>query len=274
VSSGLPQYLIDTTRARKIGKIQSGGFYLFQIPGTHHLLRPVVKLDEGHRQELQERRNEFFYSGDDGEGFLIFLGDEPHRNEEQYARAFLDAAEDLGVGRIAVVAGVHGPMPYDKDREISCVYSLPGMREELTRYAVKFSNYEGGATIGVYLADRAEQRGIELLVFYAMVPSYDFSESSVLTQRMAMGEDFKAWYDLMRRLNHMFKLDMDLSDLGRRSEDLISEWDSKINELAEKMPQLKVREYMKGVNEGFTEVPFMPLSEVWEEELGHLFDDT
>jgi len=47
VSSGLPQYLIDETRARKIGEIAPDGFYLFQIPGTHHLLRPVVQLEEG-----------------------------------------------------------------------------------------------------------------------------------------------------------------------------------------------------------------------------------
>jgi len=274
VSSGLPQYLIDTTHARKIGRIRPGGFYLFQIPGTHHLLRPVVKLDEGHRRELRERSNDIYYSGDRGKGLLIFLGDEPHQNEEQYARAFLDVVEGLRVRRVAIAAGVHGPMPYDKDREISCVYSMPAMRDELARYAVKFSNYEGGTTIGVYLADRAEERGIELLVFYAMVPSYDFSESSVLSQRVTMGEDFKAWYDLMRRLDHMFKLDMDLSDLERRSDDLTSEWDSKIDELARTMPQLGVRHYMKRVNEDFTEVSFVPLSEVWEEELGHLLDDS
>ncbi len=274
VSSGLPQYLIDETGARRIGEIQPAGFYLFQIPGTHHLLRPVVKLDDGHSRELRERRNEFFYAGDDESGFLIFLGDEPHRNEEHYAQAFLDVVESLGIKRVAVVAGVHGPMPYDKDREISCVYSLPGMKEELTSYAIKFSNYEGGATIGVVLADRAEARGIEVVVFYAMVPSYEFSESSALTQRMAMGEDFKAWYDLMRRLNYMFKLGMDLSDLQSRSENLISQWDSQIDALARKMPQLRVEEYIKQVNDDFTEVSFVPLSDVWEEGLGDLFGDS
>ena len=273
VSSGLPKYLIDETQARKIGEIKPDGFYLFQIPGTHHFLRPVIKLDEGHREELRGRRNEFFYSGDDERGFLIFLGEEPHQNEEQYAEAFLDAIEELGVQRVAIVAGVHGPMPYDKNREISCVYSLPGMKEELSKYAVKFSNYEGGATIGIYLADRAEQRGIEIVVFYAMVPAYDFSKGLVTVQRMAMEEDFKAWYDLMIRLKFMFKLDLDLSDLERRSEELISEWDSKIDQLEKEMPQLGVRAYMEKVNRDFTEVSFVPLSDVWEEELGHLLED-
>jgi len=273
VSSGLPQYLINQTRARKIGEIKTDRFYLFQIPGTHHFLRPVVKLSEGHRQELRERKNEFFYAGDDEGGFFIFLGEEPHQNEERYAQAFLGAVEDLGIRRVAIVAGVHGPMPYDKDREISCAYSLPKMKDELTRYAVKFSNYEGGATIGTYLADKAEPRGLELLVFYAMVPAYDFSRSGVVIQRMAMDEDFKAWYDLMRRLNHMFKLGMDLSDLEERSRKLISSWDSQIDELARKMPQLQVRAYLEKANEEFTEMPFVPLSDVWEEQLGDLFEE-
>lgn len=274
VSSGLPRYLIDETQARKIGEIKPDSFYLFQIPGTHHLLRPVVRLSEGLREEMEERKNEFFYSDNEGGEFLIFLGEEPHQNEGQYAEALLDAVEELGVRRMAIVAGVHGPMPYDKDREISCVYSLPELKEEITKYAVKMSNYEGGATIGTYLAHKAEPRGIEAIVFYAMVPAYDFSRGSVLTQRMAMDEDFKAWYDLMRRLKFMFKLDMDLSDLERRSEELISTWDSKIEELEQEMPQLEVRDYMEEVNEDFTEVSFMPLSDVWEEELGHLFDDS
>ncbi len=34
ISSGLPQYLIKQSGARKIGEILSDGFYLFQIPAT------------------------------------------------------------------------------------------------------------------------------------------------------------------------------------------------------------------------------------------------
>lgn len=273
VSSGLPQYLIGRTRATRIGEIKPDGFYLFQLPGTHGLLRPVVTLEEGHRVELEQRRNEFFHAGDDEGGFLIFTGEEPHLKVEQYAEAFLDAVEALGIERVAVVAGVNGPMPYDKEREISCVYSLPRMKEELQRYAVRLSDYEGGATIGVYLADRAEERGIELVAFYAMVPAYDFSQASSGVQRVSAEEDYKAWYDLMRRFEYMFGLDLDLSDLEKRSEALISAWDTRIAQLEEKMPRV-VRAYMEQVNEDFTERSFDPLSHAWEEAVGDLFEDS
>ena len=83
ISSGLPQYLIQKLNARKIGSIQSEGFYLFQIPGTHDLVRPVVKFKEGFPEYLQKRSNEFFYSGDKKKGLVIFLGDEPHLEAER-----------------------------------------------------------------------------------------------------------------------------------------------------------------------------------------------
>ena len=274
ISSGLPQYLIEQTGARKIGEIKPGGFYLFQIPGTHHFLRPEVKLEEGYRQELSSRRNEFFYAGRDKKGLLIFLGEEPNLYEERYAEAFFDAAEELGVRRVAAVGGVYGAMPYDKDREVSCVYSLRGMKADLAKYAVKFSNYEGGTTIGTYLVDRAEQRGVEFLDFYAFVPAYDFSELSTRLQGLRIENDFKAWYELMKRFNHMFGLEFDLSDLERRSDELMSSMDAKIAELERKMPELKIREYMASLASDFTEMPFMPLDEVWERELGDLFKDT
>ena len=273
ISSGLPQYLIEQTGARRIGTIESDGFYLFQIPGTHHFLRPEIKLDEGYRQELRIWKNELFYSGDDRKGLVVFLGEEPHLNVERYAEAFFHAVKELGVRRVAAIGGVYGAMPYDQDRQISCVYSLPEMKDELTRYAVKFSSYEGGTTIGTYLVDRAEQSEVEFLVFYAFVPAYDFSQSSAHPQGIRIENDFKAWYDLITRLNHMFDLGIPLSDLERKSDELTSSIDNKIAQLERTMPRLKVREYMETLAEGFVEMPFMPLDDLWERELRDLLDD-
>jgi len=274
ISSELPQYLVEKTGAEKIGEIKPDGFYLFQIPGTHHFLRPEIKLDEGYRKALEVRRNEIFYTGDDEKGLVIFLGDEPHLNEEQYAEALFDVVEALKVKRVGAVGGVYGPMPYDRDREISCVYSLRRMKKELAEYAVKFSNYEGGTTIGTYLVDKAEHRKIEFLVFYAFVPAYDFGQLSLSQQQgIRIETDFKAWYDLLRRFNHMFKVDIDLSELEQESEALINSMEDKIEELQKEIPQLNIKEYMAQVGEEFTEMTFMPLDDVWERELGNLFDD-
>jgi predicted ATP-grasp superfamily ATP-dependent carboligase len=273
ISSGMPQYLIDKIGARKVGEIKDESFYLFQIPGTHHFLRPVIKLDEGYRRSLEVKKNEVFYSGDERKGLFIFLGEEPHLNAERYADAFFDLVEALDVQRVAAVGGVYGAMPYDRDRNVSCTYSLRGMKSELAEYAVRFSNYEGGTTIGSYLLDKAEQREIEYLVFHAFVPAYDLSQLSVPLQGMRIENDFRAWYDLMRRFNHMFDLGFDLTDLARDSDELTASMATKIEELDKQAPQLKIREYIDGLASDFTEMAFMPLDDVWERELGDLLDE-
>ncbi len=147
-SSGLPQYLINKTGAKKIGEIKSDSFYLFQVPGTHHFLRPEVKLVEGHREDIERRQNEFYYTGDEEKGLVIFVGEEPHLNAERYAGALLDAVQALGVKRVGAVGGVYGAMPYDRDREVSCVYSLKSMKEDLSKYAVRFSIMRGAQRLG------------------------------------------------------------------------------------------------------------------------------
>jgi len=273
VSSALPQYLIDHLRARKIGEIESREFYLFQIPGTHHFLRPEIKMEDGYRQSLRYHKNEIFYTGDEKKGLFIFLGDEPHLKADLYADTFFQAAKALGVKRVGVVGGVYGPVPYDKEREVSCVYSMRSMKQEMSEYAVRFSNYEGGVSIGSFMADSAERNGIEYFSFYAFVPAYDFSELSSLLQGVRIENDYKAWYDLMRRFNHMFGLGIDLTDLQRQAEELTTSMATKIGELERRLPQLKIDEYMNKVSENFVETPFMLLDDVWERELGDLFED-
>ena len=72
----------------------------------------------------------------------------------------------------------------------------------------------------------------------------------------------------------MFGLGIDLSELKRRSDDLIISMTSELNELDRNMPQLQVKEYLEEMASEFTEKPFMPLGDVWERELKNLFDDS
>jgi predicted ATP-grasp superfamily ATP-dependent carboligase len=272
VSSELPRYLIRHTQARRIGHIKSDPFYFFQIPGTQGFLRPEIKMEDGYRQSLTKHSNEIYYSGDDRRGLVIFTGDEPHLFIERYTEAFFNVAVELGVKRVCALGGVYGSIPYDKDRDISCSYSLKHMREELTEYAVRFSNYEGGASLGSYLADWAEQAKIEYFTFYAFVPAYDFTHLAQQLQGLRIEDDYRAWCELMRRINHMFHLGIDLSDLEHQSDALTTSVAAKVDELQKKMPQVNVKAYIESLSANFNETPYMPL-DVWERGLGDMFDD-
>ncbi len=273
ISSGLPAYLIQKLEARKIGEISRDRFFLFQMPGAHHLLRPEVHTKEGVVQEMRVIKSELHYAEFGEKGLVIFLGEEPHVNEEEYAEAFLDVAEALEVGRIMAVGGVYGAMPFNKDRDISCVFSMEEMRKEMEEYAVRFSNYEGGTTIGSYLAYHAGQRNVEYICFHGFVPAYDFGQVMLPAQSVRIEDDVKAWYDILRRADFMFHLGIDLSELRIQSDELTTSMEEQMEELARQAPQLDVHAYMQKLEEEFTENPFMPLDDVWERELGDLLDD-
>lgn len=272
VSSGLPRYLIKRTGAHQIGSIRPEGFYIFQFPGTHDLMRPVVKFGEGYPLSLDGQHNEFFYSGDEQRGLIIFVGDEPHLDIERYTAAFLEAASRLEVRRIITFGGVYGEMPYDKERTISSSYSLKRMKDELDELSVKFSDYHGGASIGSYICKRASEHDVELLTLNAFVPTYDFDSITEVSNTIRIENDFMAWLGIMRRVNYMLKLDVDLSDLEKKSDHLLRVVDDKINELDRAAPQLGVRAYINRLSEEYSENPFTPLDDVWEDEIRRLFD--
>jgi proteasome assembly chaperone (PAC2) family protein len=272
-SSELPKYLIEQLRARKIGALKADPFYVFQVPGTHALFRPEIKLEDGYRVELRVKQNEIYFAENGDKPVFIFLGDEPQLNIERYTEAFFSLVKEFHVSRVIALGGVYGAVPYDKERQVTCTYSLRPMKDELAEYAVSFSNYEGGVSIGSYLADRAEKLGIEYLVMYAIVPLYDLTQLSPLLQTLMIEQDRKAWYDVMRRVNHMLKLGFDLSDLERASRQLIQTFDAKIDDLEKAIPQVNVREHLSRLTADFVEPSFMPLDDVWKKGLGDLFKD-
>lgn len=274
ISSGLPQYLIQQTGARKIGEISGDGFYLFQIPGTHDLVRPVVKFVDGYPQALETQRNELYYTEIGQYGLVIFLGDEPHLDIERYVKAVLDAARALKVKRIIGLGGVYGELPYDKERMISSTYSQSPLKDELDELAVNFSDYHGGASIGSFLCRRAGDEDMEYVSMYGFAPTYDFSSMSQGGNGIRIENDYMAWLGIMRRINFMLKLDFDLTDLQAKSKRLIETVDAKIEEIDSVAPQLGIRDYMARLSDEFDEVVFDPLDEMWEDELRRLFDDT
>ncbi len=272
VSSGLPHYIVQQTKAVQIGRLRPDGFYLFQVPGTHDLMRPVVHYKEGYPEVFDTQHNHFYYTGDGQHGLVIFEGDEPHMDVERYVASFLEAARMLGVKRIVGVGGVYGELPYDKERMISCTYSLREMKDELANLGVTFSDYNGGASIDSVIAKRAGEQGMEFVGLYAFVPAYDFSLVSQAGNTIRIENDFTAWLGIMRRVNYMLRLGIDLLDLENKSHHLADLVRTKIDELETAAPQLGVREYLRKLSEEFQEITFNPLDPLWDEELKKLLN--
>jgi len=273
ISSGLPQYLVERTKARHIGTIKPDGFYLFQFPGTHDLMRPVVQFVDGYPEALDSPSNNLYYTEIDGHGIIILLGDEPHLDIERYVRTILDAADELKVAKIIGFGGVYAEVPYDKERTISCAYSKRSLKEELDKLSVNFSDYHGGAAIGSILCRRASDRNMDYVSFYSFVPNYDLSRFEALENTIRLENDYMAWMGVMRRVKYFLQVNFDLDDLERKTKHILTILDEKVDELDARAPTAGIRDYFERLSASFSEELFDPLDDVWENELRRLLDE-
>ena len=146
--------------------------------------------------------------------------------------------------------GVGFEVPFDKERLISCTYSLKKMRKELDDYAVTFTNYDRNATIAMVINHYSNARGIECIGMTARTPSYQIS--------LPFSSDKMAMYDILRRIRHMFGINLDLSGLERDSKQQVSDFEKSIKKLCTDNPELapQITIYMEQVEKGFEEFPF------------------
>ena len=229
ISSGLPRYLIEKNGGRQVGQFSeyvNRMCYPFQVAGTHDAFRPSAAFNEGLPSVAMSRQNSFY---EIGSGLVVFLGEEPWYRLDIYAEAFFSAIQELGVQQTVAVEGVNGPAPPDLERRITCVYSRAEMREQLERHGVQFSSYGSrgrqGPTIGMALVSVAHYQYPDVQMFRmgAMAPMYPFMTSN--NNQLGITQDHRAYYDILRRLRSLFKIEMDLSELeqmgNRESQELL-----------------------------------------------------
>jgi proteasome assembly chaperone (PAC2) family protein len=160
---------------------------------------------------------------DAGNGLIIFRGGEPWFRMDLYGQAFFEAISELGIQQTVTVEGYNGPAPPDLERRVSCVYSKSDMKENLERHGLQFSSYGSrgrqGPTIGMALVNMAhfEHPEVEMFRLGAMAPMYPFTSSN--GQQVGISTDHRAFYDIMRRLNSIFGLDLDLAELKSLGEE-------------------------------------------------------
>ncbi len=258
ISSGLPRYLIDKLQARRVGSMGmdiSKLCYPFQVPGTHDTYRPRVSYRDGLPDTDMRRDNNFF---DAGNGLIIFLGEEPWFRLDIYADAFFQAVTQLGVSQTVAVEGYNGAAPPDMERSVSCIYSQAEMKEAMDKLGVRYSNYgsqsRNGPTIGMALITAAHFHHPEVAMFRlgAMAPMYPFLTSN--NDPVGVSRDHRSFYDIMRRINSIFGLDVDLSELLHLGEAESQELKDTLEKIGSTNPT--ARELIDRARTDFNYVPF------------------
>jgi proteasome assembly chaperone (PAC2) family protein len=243
-ATGSIEYLVKKLGAKRFAEIPISRFHIFQLPGQLSL-RPYIKIEDGILTEHSFPQNQFFYrvNPNADNDVILFLGTEPNLNWEEYADAILGIAEEFAVVRIYLLGGVLDRTPHTREPAVSCAGTSRELNEEMRKYSVQFTNYEGPGRFGSTLLYICQKERRPMVTITARVTYYP--EFNVVIPRNP-----KAIRAVVRRLNTLLRLNLDVSDLDKESE----EFEAKLGFMMSQNPELKA--YVEELEKDFVEVKY------------------
>jgi proteasome assembly chaperone (PAC2) family protein len=229
VSTGTVAYLKEKLKAEKFGEIRPSAFYDFSS------LRPQTVIENGLIKELKFLSNEFFYwkSEKSVHDLIIFLGVEPHLKWNEYVDSILRLAEQFKVERIYTVGGTYDQVPHTVEPKVTAVVSDPGLREELKKYNIELTEYQGPSSIHTVLLAAAKRRNIESVSLWGHAPHY------------IQVKNAKVCYGILKGLTKMLEIELDLQEIIGASEYL----DEQVGQAISQKPELQ--EYVKDLEKEY-----------------------
>lgn len=261
VATGSVKYLLKKLGARRLAEIPIERFHIFQLPGQLSL-RPLIKIKDGILKEHHFSRNQFFYwvNPNADNDLILFLGTEPNLNWKEYAEAILSLAKELGVIRIYLLGGVLDKIPHTREPGVSCVCSSEQLKEEMQKYKMSFSNYEGPGRFGTTLLYLCQKRGGEMVSLTARATYYP--EFNIIIQYNP-----KSIRAVVMRLNTLLHLNLEFSDLNRQAE----EFEAKLSFMTSYNP--KFQSYLEELEKDFVEVKYEEPLDISADEAVHLAEE-
>lgn len=223
VSTGTIKILADKLHARRIAEIDHQGFYLYTSPGAMEvaaLFRPHCRIRKGIVREFEFPDNAFFAA--DREDLILFSGKEPNMNWVDYGDSIFALCRQLHIQSAYFIGSVAGLVPHTRDPMLFCSVSDAQMKPRFESYGIKFSDYEGPASIITYLTTRAKEQGVEMASIVATIPAY------------VQGANPKCIVAVTRRMAGILGVHVNLDDLQAAAD----EFEKKLTELVQEQPEL------------------------------------
>jgi len=240
-ATGTAAFLRRKLRPRKLAEIPLGRFHVYQVPGQLSL-RPHSKVEQGLLTEYRPQRNLFYYwtSPDGPHDVILFQGTEPNLNWDDYCEAILQVAEKFGVVRMYMLGGVLDKTPHTRNPQVSSVCTGRELRDELVRFGVGFTEYEGPGGVRTTLLFLSRRRGIEMAILHVRATYYpEFN--------MVIAHNPKAIRALAVRLKKLLQLPLDMSELDRQALD----FESRLGQMS--MQNRELRTYIEALEQEYAE---------------------
>lgn len=224
VSTGTVKCLIGKLDAQRFADIEPTGFYIYSFPGSMEitaLFRPHTQIKDGIIESYEIPENTFFYNEESN--LILFSGKEPNLNWEDFSECIFSVCAEFGVEMIYFIGSVAGLVPHTREPRLFCSVSQAELKETFQHYGVKFTNYEGPASIVTYLTANCGKRDIKMVSLVAAIPAY------------VQGSNPKCIEAVTRRIAGMLELEMEFSDLTTISD----EFENKLGDVVQEQPELE-----------------------------------
>jgi len=231
VSTGALGYLAEQLKARSIGEIRSGHFYILNVPGSMEitaLFRPSARIEDGLVKSLDMPQNEFFAAEE--AKLLLFRGKEPNAGWELYADHLLEAATRCGISDLYFMGSVGSVVPHTRDPVFWSTMTSEALRDRLVPHGISPTNYEGPASFATYLSLRAKDAGLNMATIVAGIPSY------------IEGRNPRCIEAMITKLGEILGRNFDLGDLQAQSREFLDGVQTAMKKnpkLAERIQQLE-----------------------------------
>ncbi|MCS7242840.1 MAG: PAC2 family protein [Candidatus Caldatribacterium sp.] len=172
VSVGTIIYLRDKLKAQMLAQIEPYDFYIFNLPGNMEEVaqfRPYTLIRDGEVVEFRYPQNHFFCA--DENNLILFFGKEPNIRWQEYVDDVFLLVREFGVRRIFFVGSVSGLTPHTREPRVYCSVSEERLKKFLP-HGVRFSNYEGPASITTLMTVTARTKGVEMVNIVVEIPMY------------------------------------------------------------------------------------------------------
>ncbi len=152
----------------------------------------------------------------------MFLGKEPNLQWDEFAECIFSVCAEFGVKLIYFIGSVAGLVPHTREPRLFCSVSDAELKETFQHYGVKFTNYEGPASIVTYLTASCSKRDLSMVSLVATIPAY------------VQGNNPKCIEAVTRRVAGMLDLKIDLDALATISD----EFERKLGDIVQEQPEL------------------------------------
>jgi proteasome assembly chaperone (PAC2) family protein len=260
-ATGSVEYLIRKLSAKQFAEIPIDRFHIFQVPGQI-ASRPQVKIEDGIITEHSFHSNQFYYlinAGSDSD-LILFLGTEPNLHWTEFADAILHVVQKFDVSRIYLLGGVLDKTPHTREPNVSCACTTSELKEEMLKYSVRYTSYEGPSRFGTTLLYICQQRGIEMVSLTARATYYpEFS--------IVISHNPKTIRAIVRRLDGLLQLNLDVSDLDQD----VAEFEKRLGAIASRSADF--RSYLENLEKDYVEVKYEEPLELSGDEAVRIAED-